>query len=209
TLTTSRVKVPDNAFAETQVETNGPELCECFKYELKHQFLKRPISPLTTSSAQVPDDASAEVQEETNGTVPLSNIAKNTSETLTSSTISGKVSNDTSATAEALQNLTYSRLFSETYFYGFCIANRCAFECSAVNQWSYWTPCSGVPGKSFEQRMRVIAFLDHDNTSCFMALEMRKCNMVKSVAVVFWPTSLILRFSTVPALSESQNCPSS
>ncbi|KRX21300.1 hypothetical protein T07_160 [Trichinella nelsoni] len=262
TLTTSSVKVPDNSSAEKQVETNGTELLlnvsnietetsvpettdvteqsetiasvESTSVPQEKNETSTYSSTLTTSSAQVPDDASAEVQEETNGTVPLSNIAKNTSETLTSSTISGKVSNDTSATAEALQNLTYSRLFSETYFYGFCIANRCAFECSAVNQWSYWTPCSGVPGKSFEQRMRVIAFLDHDNTSCFMALEMRKCNMVKSVAEckystwnawsectgpcnnrtrtrtreVIWPTSLIRHNCNVQALSETRSCPS-
>ncbi|OUC49056.1 hypothetical protein D917_05748 [Trichinella nativa] len=211
TLTTSSVKVPDNASAETQVETNGTELLlnvsnietetsvpettdvteqsdetiasvESTSVPQEKNETSTYSSTLTTSSAHVPDDASAEAQEETDGTVPLSNIAMNTNETLTSSTISGKVSNDTSATVEALQNLTYSRLFSGTYFYGFCFANRCAFECSAVNQWSYWTPCSGVPGKSFEQRMRVIAFLDHDNTSCFMALEMRKCNIVKSVA---------------------------
>ncbi|KRX55893.1 hypothetical protein T09_4104, partial [Trichinella sp. T9] len=263
TLTTSSVKVPDNASAETQVETNGTELLlnvsnietetsvpettdvteqsdetiasvESTSVPQEKNETSIYSSTLTTSSAHVPNDASAEAQEETNGTVPLSNIAKNTNETLTSSTISGKVSNNTSATAEALQNLTYIRLFSGTYFYGFCFANRCAFECSAVNQWSYWTPCSGVPGKSFEQRMRVIAFLDHDNTSCFMALEMRKCNMVKSVAEckystwnawsectgpcnnrtrtrtreVIWPTSLIRHNCNVQALSETRSCPS-
>ncbi|KRZ05044.1 hypothetical protein T11_10158 [Trichinella zimbabwensis] len=262
TLTTSSVKVPDNASAETQVEFNGTELLlNVSKIETETSVLETTdvteqsetvasvqstsvpqeknetftsTSTLTTSSVQVPDDASAEAQEETNGTVALSNIAKNTSETLTSSTISGKVSNETSTTAEALQNLTSSRMFSETYFYGFCFANRCAFECSAVNQWSYWTPCSGVPGKSFEQRMRVLAFLDRDNTSCFLALEMRKCNMVKSVAEckystwnawsectgpcsnrtrtrtreVIWPTSLIRHNCNVQALSETRSCPS-
>ncbi|KRZ75189.1 hypothetical protein T10_12519 [Trichinella papuae] len=259
TLTTSSVKVPDNASAETQVEFNGTKLLlNVSKIETETSVLETTeqsetvasvqstsvpqeknetltsTSTLTTSSVQVPDDASVEAQEETNGTVPLSNIAKNISETLTSSTISGKVSNETSATAEALQNLTSSRMFSETYFYGFCFANRCAFECSAVNQWSYWTPCSGVPGKSFEQRMRVLAFLDRDNTSCFLALEMRKCNMVKSVAEckystwnawsectgpcnnrtrtrtreVIWPTSLIRHNCNVQALSETRSCPS-
>ncbi|KRY84844.1 hypothetical protein T4D_4352 [Trichinella pseudospiralis] len=262
TLTTSSIKVPDNVSAEMQVEFNGTELLlNVSKIETETSVLETTdvteqsetvasvqltsipqeknetftsTSSLTTSSVQVPDEASAEAQEEINGTVPLSNIAKNASETLTSSTVSGKVSNETSPTAEALQNLTSTRLFSETYFYGFCFANRCAFECSAVNQWSYWTPCSGVPGKSFEQRMRVLAFLDRDNTSCFMALEMRKCNMVKSVAEckystwnawsectgpcnnrtrtrtreVIWPTSLIRHNCNVQALSETRSCPS-